>query len=131
MAYLKAKIEAGGEYIITQLFYDTETFLNFVQKCRADGITVPILPGMLPFTAYAGLQRMVGLCKTYIPPELQERVEQLKEDADGFKQLGIDVTAEQCRKILASGVNHLHFYTLNNTYSTFEVMKSIGWFKAE
>uniref|UniRef100_A0A7S1Q0V3 Methylenetetrahydrofolate reductase (NAD(P)H) n=1 Tax=Neobodo designis TaxID=312471 RepID=A0A7S1Q0V3_NEODS len=130
IAYLKEKIDAGGEYIITQLFYDTDIFLRFVQTCRANGITVPILPGMLPFTAYGGLQRMVGLCKTYLPDELKAKVEELKEQPDAFKQLGIDVTAEQCKKILASGAcNHLHFYTLNNSYSTFKVMEQLGWLK--
>jgi methylenetetrahydrofolate reductase (NADPH) len=130
MAYLKEKIVAGGEYIITQLFYDTDIFLKFVQTCRANGIDVPILPGMLPFTAYGGLQRMATLCKTYIPADLQAKVEELKEKPDDFKQLGIDVTAEQCKKILASGAcSHLHFYTLNQSYSTFKVMEQLGWLK--
>lgn len=124
--YLKEKIAAGGEYIITQLFYDTSVFLSFVEKCRAAGITVPILPGMLPFTAYAGFQRMTSLCKTFVPAALKEQVEALKENEAGFKQLGIDVTAEQCRVINAAGIRHLHFYTLNNSYSTFEVLKQLG-----
>lgn len=131
MAYLKEKITAGGDFIITQLFYDTQGFLDFVAKCRAEGITVPILPGMLPFTAYGGFQRMTSLCKTVVPEELKARLEAVKEDDAAVKQLGIDVTFEQCRKILDSGLTHIHFYTLNSTYSTFEVMKQLGWFTAE
>jgi methylenetetrahydrofolate reductase (NADPH) len=130
LAYLKEKVIAGGEYIITQLFYDTDGFLTFVKKCRDAGITVPILPGMLPFTAYAGFQRMTGLCKTFVPESLTSRVEQLKDDEAGFKQLGIDVTVEQCQKILKAGQTHLHFYTLNNSYSTFEVLKQLDWLSA-
>lgn len=130
VAYLKEKIAAGGDFIITQLFYDTDIFLRFVDECRKAGITAPILPGMLPFTAYGGFQRMTALCKTFVPQEVRDKLETLKDSDDAVKQFGIDVTTEQCKKILAAGLRHLHFYTLNNSYSTFEVLKQLGLYQA-
>eukprot|EP00658_Telonema_sp_P-2_P010403 TRINITY_DN13925_c0_g1_i3.p1 TRINITY_DN13925_c0_g1~~TRINITY_DN13925_c0_g1_i3.p1 ORF type:complete len:311 (-),score=128.16 TRINITY_DN13925_c0_g1_i3:286-1218(-) len=129
--YLKAKIDAGAECIITQLFYDVDIFLAFVKRCRDMGITCPILPGMLPMVSYAGLQRMVSLCKTYMPDSVKAKVEELKEDEVAFKQYGIDLCAEMCQIMMKNGINHFHFYTLNQTHSTFEVLKKLGLFKQQ
>lgn len=129
IAYLKEKIAAGATLAITQLFYDTDIYLKFVDRCRSEGITIPIIPGMLPMVSYAGLQRMVSLCKTWLPEDLKASVEKFKEDEEGFKQFGIEYCTEQCRKILAAGIDHFHFYTLNQTHSTLEVLKAIGYYK--
>lgn len=129
IAYLKSKIEAGGDLIITQLFYDTSKFLVWQKKVREAGITVPILPGMLPMVSYAGLQRMVQLCKTYLPEDVKIATERLKDDEEGFKEFGVQLTTQMCKELMAAGVNHFHFYTLNNTYSTFKVLKNLGLYK--
>ena len=127
--YLKAKLDAGATLAITQLFYDTEIYINFVKRCREAGITAPIVPGMLPMVSHAGLTRMVSLCKTWLPESLKASVEGLKEDEEGFKRFGIDYCVKQCQDILAAniGVDHFHFYTLNQTHSTLEVLKGLNY----
>lgn len=129
LTYLKAKVDAGADFIITQLFYDNNVFFKFVKRCREVGIKVPILPGMLPMLNYGGLQRMVSLCKTYLPPQVKARVEELKENDEAFKEYGIELTTEMCKEMMAHGVHHFHFYTLNQTYSTFKVLKNLGHLK--
>jgi methylenetetrahydrofolate reductase (NADPH) len=128
-AYLKEKIEAGGDYIITQLFYDADLFIKFVERCRADGITCPILPGMLPMVSHAGLARMVQLCKIRVPAEVVAKTDALKEDEAAFKAYGVELCAEMCKKLVAAGSKHLHFYTLNLEHSTCEVLKLLNLFK--
>ena len=128
IAYLKEKVDHGGDFIITQLFYDTALFVSFVKRCRAAGITVPILPGLLPMVSYAGLQRMVSLCKTYLPPDVIAMTETLKTDEEAFKEYGVELTTRMCQEILEAdiGINHFHFYTLNMTTSTFKVLQNLG-----
>lgn len=130
-AYLKAKVDAGGDYIITQLFYKNANFLSFVAKCRERGITVPILPGMLPILAYGGFQRMIGLCKTDVPADVTERMEALKEDDAGVKAYGVELTTKMCAELLEAGVPHLHFYTLNQSASSFKILENLGLWKED
>ena len=128
IAYLKEKVDNGGDYIITQLFYDTELFISFVRRCRAAGITVPILPGLLPMVSYAGLQRMASLCKTFLPPDVVSMTDALKDDEEAFKEYGVKLTTRMCQEILEAdiGVTHFHFYTLNMTTSTVKVLQNLG-----
>mmetsp|Transcript_47958 Transcript_47958/g.55475 ORF Transcript_47958/g.55475 Transcript_47958/m.55475 type:complete len:309 (-) Transcript_47958:58-984(-) len=130
--YLKQKVDAGADVIITQLFYDSNVFIRFVKKCREHGITVPILPGMLPMVSYAGLKRMVTLCKTYLPDDVVVETEALKEDEEGFKAYGIELTTKMIQEIIAAdiGIHHFHFYTLNLPHSTMSVLKKLGLYKA-
>jgi len=132
MAYLKEKVDAGGEVIITQLFYDVEVFLQFARDVRAMGVTAPILPGIMILNAYGGFQRMTGFCKTRVPEAVAKRVEELKEDAEGTKAYGIELGTSICRTLLASGlVQGLHFYTLNLEKSTLGIMEGLGLKVAE
>lgn len=126
--YLKQKVDAGANFIVTQLFYDPSLFVKFVKKCRENGITVPILPGLLPITTYNGLQRMINLCKTHIPHTVAQKVEELKDNPTALKEYGVEQCVEMIQFILASGIgcNHLHFYTLNSTHQTFEVMQRLN-----
>jgi methylenetetrahydrofolate reductase (NADPH) len=128
MAYLKEKVDAGGEIILTQLFYDTETFLQFVRDCRAWGINCPVLPGIMPIQAYGGFKKMTGFCKTRVPAEVTEAMEAIKDDTDAVKAYGIDFATKMCQQILASdvGVNGLHFYTLNLEKTVFAILDKLG-----
>lgn len=128
--YLKAKVDAGASLVITQLFYDVSIFIKFVKRCREAGITVPIIPGMLPISSYAGLTRMVNLCKTYVPAEMKAKIEELKEDSDALKAFGVEQNAQMIKDIVAAdiGANNFHFYTINATESTFNIMKATGLF---
>jgi methylenetetrahydrofolate reductase (NADPH) len=103
--YLKEKIDAGADFIVTQLFYDTDIFIKWVQDCRSIGITVPIIPGIMPIMAYGGFQRMTSFCKTYVPKEIQDKVESLKEDDAGLKEYGIQLAVSMCQKILDAKVS--------------------------
>jgi len=124
--YLKAKIDAGADFIITQLFYDNAFFFKFLERCKAKGITCPILPGLVPMLSYAGFKRMIGLCRTYVPPQLHERMEALKEDDAAVKAYGVELITEMIRELIAAGVPHIHFYTLNLTPSTFAILRNLN-----
>jgi methylenetetrahydrofolate reductase (NADPH) len=125
LKYLKAKVDAGASLIITQLFYDVPVFLKFVNSCREIGITVPILPGIMPITQIGGFRRMTGFCKTRVPKELNERLDAVKEDVEAVRRIGREVGIELCKKLLDNGITALHFYTLNTTDATFSIMDGL------
>lgn len=127
LEYLKTKVDAGASIIITQLFYDAKLFIRFVKRCREMGITVPILPGMLPFNGYKSLMRMISLCKTYIPDDVKAKIEELKNDNKALAAYGVELTVQMIREIQAAniGVHHFHFYTVNCTEQTFAVLKEL------
>ena len=117
LIYLKDKIDAGGDYIITQFFYDINTFLNFVKDCRNIGITCPIIPGILPFFDYKSFHKMIGLTTVSIPPKLLEHLETIKDDKDKIYKYGVDICVQLCKDLIADGFKHLHIYCLNKDYS--------------
>ena len=98
---------------MTQLFYDVELFLKFVSDCRALGITCPIIPGIMPIQTYAGFARMVGFCKTYVPPEIQSILEGVKDNDEACRAYGIQLGIDMCRRMLAAGTPGVHLYSLN------------------
>lgn len=112
--HLKEKVDAGSDFIITQMFYDVDLFLDFVKRCREVGITVPILPGILPIQNYGGFKRMIGFCKTHVPDDIAEAIEKIKDDDAAVKRFGIDLGIQMCKRILDSGLAPgIHFYSLN------------------
>merc|ERR1719498_1558211 len=113
LKHLKEKVDAGGELIVTQLFYDNQEFLNFVKACREMGITCPILPGIMPIQSYTGFKKMTQLCKTKVPDHINEGLEPLKDDEQKVKDYGVKVGVDMCKELLKNGVPGLHFYTLN------------------
>jgi len=124
--YLKQKIEAGGQLIVTQLFYDVDIFFKFIKDCRSVGIDVPIIPGIMPIMTYGGFKRMTGFCKTKVPQELHDKVESLKDDEAGLKAFGIEHGAEMCKRILEGGVPGLHMYSLNLDAAVFGILEKLG-----
>ncbi|KAJ3669375.1 hypothetical protein LUZ60_011325 [Juncus effusus] len=126
LAYLKQKVDAGADVIITQLFYDTDLFLKFVNDCRQIGITCPIIPGIMPITSYKSFLRMTGFCKTKIPEEISDALLLLKDCEQAVRNYGIHVGTEMCRKIFAAGIKTVHFYTLNMERSSLAILKNIG-----
>jgi len=127
--YLKSKVEAGAQVIITQLFYDAQAFIDWVRACRAHGIKAPILPGIMPIRSYASFSRMTGFCKTLIPKELKEGLEALKEDATELYEFGGAWVERMCTAVLeakdAEGawlVPGLHIYTMNTQKCTIELL---------
>ncbi|KAJ0979157.1 hypothetical protein J5N97_014631 [Dioscorea zingiberensis] len=126
LAYLKRKVDAGADLIVTQLFYDTDIFLKFVNDCRQIGITCPIVPGIMPINNYKGFLRMTGFCKTRIPSEITAALEPIKDNEEAVKAYGIHLGTEMCKKILAHGINTLHLYTLNMEKSALAILMNLG-----
>ncbi|KAF6150136.1 hypothetical protein GIB67_023091 [Kingdonia uniflora] len=124
--YLKSKVDAGADVIVTQLFYDTDIFLKFVNDCRQIGITCPIVPGIMPINNYKGFIRMTGFCKTRIPAELTAALEPIKDNEEAVKQFGIHFGTEMCKKILAHGIKTLHLYTLNQDKTALAILQNLG-----
>ena len=126
LAYLKKKVDAGADLIVTQLFYDTDVFLKFVHDCRQIGITCPIVPGIMPINNYKGFIRMTGFCKTKIPAEVTAALEPIKDNEEAVKSYGIHLGTEMCKKILAHGIRTLHLYTLNMEKSALAILMNLG-----
>ncbi|GJQ09562.1 hypothetical protein GpartN1_g1353.t1 [Galdieria partita] len=124
--YLKEKVEAGGNFIITQMFYDTDRFLQFVKDCRSIGIDVPIIPGILPIQNYNGFERMTKFCKTHVPDEVLKALQPIKDDDAAVKEFGIRLGIDMCRRILHSGlVPGIHFYTLNLEKAVMSIIEGL------
>ncbi|KAH1046971.1 hypothetical protein J1N35_037755 [Gossypium stocksii] len=126
LAYLKRKVDAGADLIVTQLFYDTDIFLKFVNDCRQIGINCPIVPGIMPINNYKGFLRMTGFCKTKIPAEITAALEAIKDNEEAVKAYGVQLGTEMCRKILAHGIKTLHLYTLNMEKSALAILMNLG-----
>merc|ERR1719161_1910624 len=126
MKHLKEKVDAGADLIVTQLFYDNPSFLAYVDKCKAMGITIPILPGIMPIQSYAGFNKMTSLCKTKVPPSIPERLDAVKDDEEKVKDVGVQIGIEQCKELMAKGTPGLHFYTLNLESSVMRIVQGLG-----
>jgi len=126
-AYLRAKVEAGAEFVLTQLFYDNRDYFEFLDYLQGKlGVTVPIVPGVLPILSTAQIKRFTALCGARLPAPLLARLEALGDDDEAVTQLGIEVATEQCRELLARGAPGLHFYTLNRARSVSAVLENLG-----
>lgn len=123
--YLKEKVEAGADFVITQLFYDVDAFIKYVADCRSVGISVPILPGIMPIMTYGGFQRMTSFCKTRVPPHILETLETIKENDEAVKVYGISLGTMMCERLLAAGVPGLHMYTLNLDRSAVSILRNV------
>lgn len=126
LEYLKRKVDAGADLIVTQLFYDTSIFLKFVNDCRQIGITCPIVPGIMPINNYKGFLRMTGFCKTLIPPEIMAALEPIQENEEAVRAYGIHLGTEMCKTIMASGIKTIHLYTLNMEKSALAILSNLG-----
>jgi len=113
MKYLKEKVDAGSQCIITQMFLDAQVYVQFCKDCKDWGINVPIIPGIMCLNALGGLKRMTELCKTRLPAGLMEAAEAANTSDVAFKEFGIKFGVEMCRQCVEGGAPGLHFYTLN------------------
>lgn len=113
MIYLKEKVDAGSEFVITQMFLDAQVYLDFVKECRAHGINVPIVPGIMCLNKFGGFERMTDMCKTRLPEGFYEAAKAANTSDEAFKAWGIVEGVKMCRTILDGGAPGIHFYTLN------------------
>jgi methylenetetrahydrofolate reductase (NADPH) len=125
LQHLKRKVDAGADVIITQLFYDNQVFYNFVDRCRALGITQPIVPGLLPILNLEQIQRITQMCGSRIPETLLRKLVEAGEDQELVRQLGIEHTVGQALDLLNHEVSGIHFYVLNQHFHIAEIMERI------
>ena len=127
LEHLKAKIDAGADYICTQLFFDNHDFLDFRDRCDLAGIHVPILAGVMPVATLSGMRRMAELAAgARFPAKLLRALDRANGDAQAVERVGIHYAAQQCAGLLDEGVDGIHFYTLNKSRATREIYASLG-----
>jgi methylenetetrahydrofolate reductase (NADPH) len=126
IANLKRKVEAGADIIITQLFFDNTFFFNFVQKVRAAGITVPIIPGLMPILSTKQIKRITSMCGSTIPLELQEELDSAIDDDEKASEIGVRQCIRQAKELLERGVPGIHFYVLNKSDHMRKIMEALG-----
>lgn len=127
MDHLKAKVDAGADYICTQLFFENRDFYDFRDRCRLAGIRVPILAGIMPITSLPGMKRMAELALgARYPASLQRALNRTNGDKDGIRRVGVHWATEQCRDLLDHDVDGIHFYTLNKSKATREIYATLG-----
>jgi methylenetetrahydrofolate reductase (NADPH) len=127
MDYLKRKVDAGADYICTQLFFDNRDFYDFRERCELAGITVPIVAGIMPITTKHGMVRMAELALgAKIPAKLLRAVGRCGDDDEAVARVGTHWATEQCRDLLDNGVRGIHFYTLNKSDATRQIYQNLG-----
>lgn len=127
MDYLKAKVDAGADYIVTQLFFDNHDFMDFRERCEVAGITAPIVAGIMPITSLKGMDRMAELALgSRFPARLLKALARCEGDEKYARRVGVQWATEQCRDLIDSGVRGVHFYTLNRSTATQEIYANLG-----
>jgi methylenetetrahydrofolate reductase (NADPH) len=122
---LVRKIAAGAEVAITQLFFDNRFYFEFVERARAAGVRVPIVAGIMPITNVAQIERFTKMCGASIPDELRRRLAPVRDDADAVAEIGVEHATRQCSELLRRGVPGVHFYTLNRSRSTRDILERL------
>merc|ERR1719506_1122939 len=128
LRYYKEKVEAGADFGVTQLFYDTNLYFEFLKKSHAIGVpkSFDVFPGIMPIQSYAGFRRMTGLCKTFIPKSIDEELEPIKDNEAAVKEYGIDLAVRMSKELMAGGCPGLHLYTLNLEKSATAICEKLG-----
>jgi len=126
LKFLKEKIDVGASALITQLFFDNDDFFRFADDLRKLGVTVPIIPGILPILSAAQVRRFTSLCGSKIPTALEQQLVKVESDDDAAVELGIEYATRQCEGLIKFGVRGLHFYSLNKAYSLEAICKNLA-----
>lgn len=127
MDFLKAKVDAGADYIVTQLFFSNDDFYDFRDRCGLAGIKVPIVAGIMPITSLPGMMRMADMASgTRFPAPLIRAINRCSGDAESVRRVGVHWATEQCRDLLDHNVRGIHFYTLNRSSATREIYLNLG-----
>lgn len=123
IANLKKKIDAGADYIITQMFFDNQIYYDFVDKCRAAGITVPIIPGLKPISTYRQISVLPEAFSLDIPLELTREIAKAGDNKDKVYQIGTEWCTTQCKDLIAHGAPAVHFYTMGRSKNITEILR--------
>lgn len=123
--HLKIKTDAGLDFVVTQLFFDNRFYFDYVDRARKIGVTLPIIPGIMPISNVAQVERFTSMCGATIPGGLMRALDALRDDDTAVQQLGIEHATRQCRDLLDHGAPGVHFYTLNKSHATREIFKRL------
>jgi methylenetetrahydrofolate reductase (NADPH) len=124
--YLKVKVDAGADFLITQLFFENKNYFHFLDLVRKAGIHCRIIPGIIPITSYKQIERFTKMSGAMIPGTLIQQLESSKDDPDATYRIGIEFSIRQCRELLARGAPGLHFYTLNKSRAAVEIFETLS-----
>lgn len=125
LEHLKAKVDAGVDFLITQLFFDNEDYFAFVERSRDAGIHCPIVAGIMPITNVGQIKRFTQMCGASIPESLLARLDEADGDPQAVRAIGVEHATSQCRTLLARGAPGIHFYTLNRSTATREILENL------
>ena len=121
----KRKVEAGADAAITQYFFNTEAYFYFVDNCEKNGITIPVVPGIMPITQYTQLFRFSEMCGADIPRWMRKRLESYGDDRQSIQAFGLDLVSNLCQRLLDGGAPGLHFYTMNQSAPTLAILENL------
>ncbi len=124
LKYLKLKVDAGADYIVTQMFYDNKRYFDFVKRCKSEGINVPIIPGIKPITSATQIQSIPRTFHVDIPEELSDMIENCKSN-DDVKQAGVNWCIDQSKELVQAGVPCIHYYTMGNVDAMRKIIKEV------
>lgn len=123
--FLKLKIEAGADFVITQLFFDNKDYFEYIDRLRRIGVDVRVIPGILPITDYGALQRFCSLCGATVTDEVKKIFEPIQDDKEATVRAGVEFAIRQCKELLDGGAPGIHFYCLNKLHPTDEILKAV------
>lgn len=122
---LKKKVDAGADAIFTQLFYDNDKFYKYIELVEKQGIDIPIIPGIMPILSKKQLDKMIGMARITLPKDLQSAIEKYENSNSDMQKMGVEYVSKQCENLISNGVCGLHFFTLNKSKSTKEILNNI------
>lgn len=125
IAHLRQKVEAGADFLLTQLFFDNEKYFNFINKAQRAGVYNRIIPGIIPLTSYSQIKRFTQMSGATIPPTLAESMERYANDPERMYRVGVEYSVAQCTELLRKGAPGIHFYTLNKSRATVEIYEEL------
>lgn len=123
---LKRKVDAGADFIVTQLFFDNRFYFDFVDRAQATGIQVPIVAGIMPILNFKQIIRFTKMCGASIPDDLMNQLQNNQDNPDVVRQIGIDHALKQCDQLLSEGTPGIHFYTLNRSNATLKILEGLN-----
>jgi len=126
LEHLKKKVDAGCEYLVSQLFFDNDDFYRFRDQARAKGVNVPIIAGLMPILSVKQIKRFTSMCGASIPKDLLTKIEGVEDDIEAVRQIGTIHTLKQSEDLIANGVSGIHFYTLNRSTATRAIFQHLA-----